>query len=766
MLTFPEVLTHEGAVVFPDDEDPNLFYVLAGRPRLRFGPDNTPVFRALFWTDAADGGTAAAVAGLRGGQLNFDVNLEVPASVLEAVQRKIEESGVRQARRAAMELDEKDRRERMARARGETAPTSPSRVPEIGPVRFGSVRFTGGKVVLLEKVGDDIVEWSSAGGPPSLMGDNNAAFALRLGATGAAVWFRTLEQDASAIGIRYELTFEARLPSLQIHVWAGSHQKLEIERAATRAVDNMDQGCSDADVERIEVTSITETLQQEGLVHVDIIKGSAKISDEHVAQLRNAALSLITDRVKEILQHRIRGMTEEERRTSLLKMVTEEVTSFAELRLTQRDVIEWHVNPQATITDFLGGITGDARKRLVTLVDLADPIVATLEVPVTVSAPWDNEPKVTRVVVHIEYPAGGADATADLTFEKSAQQPQVFRWRRAKRDRGDIKVSAVAFLLGAAEPIPVPMTRRESNQQTVHVEVPAVGGFKVRVRPNPDLFTGQGAGKITGVELSYRYKESGAPDHVAGSELLKADAPDGVKIEHTTFRVLDAPLQLKARYLREHEPAIEAPPQQVWIRAGTEVPVSIESPWRDSLVVKAQLPPGIAGLKRARVELRHIDEPNNFTSTAEMLIEEDDGEWRAATKLVQMNAANQRFQYRYTLQGADQLAKSVWIDAEGDQEIVLPALGVRVRFDRLKLGTLFTDASLRLVYADPGRQFECRHEIFLTANTAEAVWLVPRANPLLDTYRYALTLFPASGPSVEVPETEGRGQNLVLQPPA
>src|SRR4029453_1031608 len=99
-------------------------------------------------------------------------------------------------------------------------------------------------------------------------------------------------------------------------------------------------------------------LLQGGMVNIEILKGSAKISDEHVGQLREAALGLITDRVKEVLQHRIRGLSEQERQTSLLGKVSEEVKAFAELRLRQRDMIQWAVNPQATITDFLGGDTG------------------------------------------------------------------------------------------------------------------------------------------------------------------------------------------------------------------------------------------------------------------------------------------------------------------------------------------------------------------------------------------------------------------------
>ena len=55
MLTFPEVFTHKGVVVYPDDEDPNLYYPCSGRVALRVDSSGRPVFRAVFWTDDASG---------------------------------------------------------------------------------------------------------------------------------------------------------------------------------------------------------------------------------------------------------------------------------------------------------------------------------------------------------------------------------------------------------------------------------------------------------------------------------------------------------------------------------------------------------------------------------------------------------------------------------------------------------------------------------------------------------------------------------------
>jgi hypothetical protein len=760
VLTIPPILTHKWVTIFGDDEDPNLFYTVPTLPHLRMD-GNKPVFRALFWTDAADG-AAGSVAGVRGALLNFDVNLAIPDAMMAEIEAKIKSSGVQQARVEQMVREERERLEKQRRATGSTGTIAAPRVPPVGGVRFAQVRYTEGMVTLLEEKSGGFVEWSSAGGPPSMMADNNSAFALRLGPEGAAVWYRALEKDATAIGIRYELKFEARLPSLQIHVWAGSHKKLEIERKAKHVVQNMDQGCSDADVARVDVKEISEKLTEEQLINVEIIKGSAKISDEQVSQLRNAALGLISDRVKEIIQHKIRGMTEEERKNSVLEKVTEEVTSFAELRLTQRDVIEWPVNPQATITDFLGGMTGEARKKLITLVDLSDPIVSTLEVPVSVAAAWTGEPAITSVIVKVTYPAGGDSASKEMSFD-AANAKTTFRWRRAKNDKGLVKYTAKAFVKGAAAPIPLPPG--ETNG-AIHIEVPTLGAFKVKARAHPDTFTLRGAGKITSVQVKYTYKDERSPDRVSGSVIIRPEDAEGRTISHTTFREINAPLKVKATYFRENNPSIEGEEQTLWMTAGEEALLEIPFPFKDTLRVEARVAPGIPGLTKTEVTLQHTDTKNSFDSDASIMLDAD-GEWQGKTSLVQLDKANQKFRYRYSVQSKDQLALSPWVDAEGEQTLVLPLMAVRLRLNRLQLGSKYGEAVIRVKYTDTSRKYETTQEFFVTDAATEPVWLIPRVDSTNDKYTYSLELFPVGdGPVVEVLDVPAKGSNLILQLPA
>lgn len=756
MLTFPETLTHKGVVVYPDDEDPNLFYCLQGTPRLRMR-QGEPVFRAVFWTDQADG-SGGSVAGLRGAMLNFDVDLSIAENLLSEIEEKIRTSGVREQRQRDLERAETERLSRLAQARGERFDRASVEVPGIAPVRFGSLRVTEGKAVLLQESEGDFVAWASAGGPPSLIGDNNAAFALRLGAEGAAVWHGALKQNAASIGVRFDLKFEARLPSLQIHVWAGSHQRYELERKGRRTVENRDQGCSDKDVEVFETTKIVETLEEEGLIQIEIIKGQANISDEHVSQLRAMAIDLASERVKEILKSRLKGITPEERSASLLETVIEEVNAFAEIRLTQRDVIEWAASPQATISDFFRGMNQSELGRMMALVDLADPVVSTLEVPVSVVADWEAEPRLSHVTVSVEYPSAHDDRVKEIVLDK-ATPSRTLHWRRLPRGSERVKYEAKAFLVGAAEPVELVGGR---SNGPVSILVPRIGRIEATFKPHPNSFIGKGSGEITAVQVDYHYKDTSAPDHRSGSLVVLPDhINDGVGMELVTFRAIDAPLRVKTTFFRKSDPAFElAGEQQLWIRDGKGT-MQLAAPWPDTLRIGARAE-GVAGLKEIRVELEHRDPEEAFFSDGIIFLDAD-GDWEGSTKLVQARKEAQGFRYRYSVTGTEQLARSPWVEAEGDQTLILHPLAVTVRTLLLKLGETYDAAILTLFYRDEARDFEIRDELFLTPESVNPVWLVPRIDANDDRYRYHLRLIRSDGSEVEIPETPASGENLLLR---
>lgn len=782
MLTFPEVLTKSDVVVYADDADPNLFYLVPGRPRLRW-ESGRPVFNALFWTDAADGQTGS-VAGLRGALLHFDMDLSIPQELRDSIKQELKASGYQQTRRDALVKLEKERLgllnrslKRLEDAEAEakrdregtpgSIPQKPSEnvspdIPPVGEIRFGSVRFLDGKVTLIEEASGGLVQWSSAGGPPSMMGDNNAAFALRLSPEGAAVWYRALEQDAAALSVRYELKFEARLPSLEIHIWAGAHEYRDIARTVGNS-DSYDAAhCEYTD----QVEGLTQALVQEGLIHIDIKKGTTQISDEHVSQLRSAALTMMTERVKQFLASNTLGLTPDERHKTDFRSIKDAFDAFAELRLTERDVITWGANPQATLTSFLGNLRPEERKGLITLVDMADPVVKTVEVQVCADAEWTADPPVSMLRVTVEYPGAADNKQQSLMLNKD-RPSGIVRWRRAAHDKGEVKYKAEAYLRGAAMPIPLSHLWTPTDDATVPISVPALGRFLVRVRAAPEVFSGS---SFTSMQVRYSYKNSDAPDHCEGTVVVLPGEKEGQPIAKTTYQMIDQPLRLEPFFYRKNQPEIPGAVVTVWMRAGQEELVTIAPPWKDSLSIGAVVQKDL-GLKGVRVEVQHKEpESDDFSSEATIQLDAE-LDWSGQTTLVQLNKQNQSFRYRYTIDAAEQSATSPWIDAAGDQMLTLPVLAVKIHSEQLQLGTINAAAVLQLTYDDPSIPPQ---EFYLTAGSASPTWFVPRANPMLDSYSYTLTIIPLNPNKTETPMTpnspgppktgKASGRHLILTP--
>lgn len=746
MITIPSVLLHENVAVYPDDEDCNLYYCLKTAPEIRM-VNNQPVFSGLFWTDQADGSTES-VAGLAGGWINFDAHLGVAQEVEEKIKQKLKSLGIQKQRQNVLVKKERERLGLIAKARGSTTIPEPD-VQGVGEIRFGAVNFTEGSVTLLEEKDGDLVAWSSAGGPASLLGDNNAAFAMRLSPTGAAIWYKALKEGMKSISIRYDLTFQLRLPSLEIRAWAGSTQKLEIDRKVERVWKNVDQGCSDADVERINVREITENLMEEGLMNIEIKKGSTEISDEHVSQLRNMAMKLIDEKVQEIIKSRIRGMTEEERKNSLIQLMKEEVNSFVELRFTQEDVVEWNIAPQGTILNFLEKVPAEKKEQVTKLVDLSEHEVETIEINVNVDAPWDEEPFVNVVKVDMVYPA--AEKQHSLLFKKDTQV-EPWRFRRPKNDNGIVKYNTSVFFKGISEPVELSEKGTNGN---ININVGKIGLMNINFKPHPNLLSLGGKNKITAIQVDLSYKDEGAEDHFRDTLVFTAEDVDGEPFKKILGKIIDAPLVYRVTYFAKSGQSVVMQEQKYYVTENDQVNIYTPNPFEDTLDLNVELPlvPDDS-VKSIIVEFRYEDENNEFESSDRVVLSKEDDWDSVLARLVLLDKNFSAFKYRYKIIAQDNISQSGWIDGEGDAEtIILPIQKILINVSQLGLGAEYMNGILALSYEN--EDTSVRKELFLTPQNDDEMlnWYIPGTNNSVAEYSYTLTLIDNTGISTELSGT-------------
>lgn len=174
--------------VFRDHEDPLQWYYLPGPPRLTQGTDGASLPRIQIVEFRGAAGS--------GGFLNFDVNLGVDPNVLDEIR------------------DEIKRSERLR----ETPRLSPV------PLLDGTVRM-----MLFDRQSGDAGDGTGEAGlkfalrldhnaQPSLYGDNQAAFSVRLSQEGVVALRKALSGEMSPIGVIYSLDYLALRPAYSVRL--------------------------------------------------------------------------------------------------------------------------------------------------------------------------------------------------------------------------------------------------------------------------------------------------------------------------------------------------------------------------------------------------------------------------------------------------------------------------------------------------------------------------------------------------------------------
>ena len=755
MITIPSVLLHGDITVFPDDEDCNLFYCLKTTPEIRM-VDGQPVFSGLFWTDQADG-SSNSVAGLAGGWINFDSNLGVSPTEEKEIGAKIKSLGVQEKRRNELVKKERERLRLIAKATGSDKIPEPN-IPAPKEVRFGSINFTEGNVTLLEeKGGGDIVNWSSAGGPASLFGNNNAAFALRLNPMGAAIWYKALKEGIKAISIRYELKFQLRLPSLEIRAWAGSSQKNRIDRVFEKFWQK--GGACTSGHDKHLPTEITQLLLEEGLVNIEIKKGSTEISDEHVSLLREMVNKLIESKVAEIIKTRVLGLTPEERQNSMIKVLDEEVNSFVELRYTQEDVVEWSVAPQGTIMNFLDKVPDEKRKHVTKLVDLSQHEVETIELDVNVDAPWDEEPYVNMVKVDMTYPS--AKQSHSIMCKKGSPIEK-WRFRRPKNDDGKVNYSSSIYFKGISDPL---ILAEKTTNGHVNVNVGKVGLIDVNFKPHPLLTNLSGKNKVGAIQVDLSYKNEGEDGYFSDRLIFVPEDADGKTFRKITGKIIDAPLIYKIIYFLKGGNNIEMNEKKFYVTENHTENIITPFPYENTLALNVELPliPD-ESVTKIIAEFKYEDAKNNFESSDQVTLSKED-DWdpvRATLVLLDKNIS--QFKYRYRIVSKDDIAQSAWMTGGGDAEIIiLPVTKVSVNTSQLGLGVDYIGGILTLNYNDGDTKDN--KEVNLTANTPELIsWYIPKTGETDVEYTYSLMLYDSKGNTVES-TGKNKGKILIIQKP-
>lgn len=798
MITIPSVLCYKDIVVYPDDKDCNLFYCIRTTPRIRT-ENGAPVFSGLFYSDDLSG-TMKTTAGIAGAFINFDVNLAISREEYDNIREQIKSHGIQETRVNAIKKKDEERYYYLNRNKDSNASSSNPTgydIPTIGEIRFGSINFKNGTVELLEeKAGGEgaLVAWSSSdtGNKCSMFGDNNAAFALRLTHLGGAVWYKALKQRSKAFSVRYNLSFEVRVPCLEIHIYASSLQGFDLTRKVERIWKNVDKGCTHADVERIDCSAITQMLKDESLIHIDIVQGSSNIPMEDVQSIQQSMLSIVQSKVEEIIKSKIQGMTPEERKESMIEKITEEINSFAELRFTQESVMEWSIAPQCTIMNFLEGVPEKELGRILTLIDLSVPELEYANIDVNVSAPWMDD-IITHVDVHLKYVATGEEKT--LYFDNSKQDTQHWKFRPnkdkmiVKKDEGKVRFTAEVWTRwtktkaeGGTGPYVIPERETSGN---VFVNVGKIGVADVKFVADPLLSTLKDDNEVKSivVKTRYRTREERLADEKDMKSGIVPEIKRGVSGDypinlqtweydyHANFgQPINEPLLYQVAYSFKNRAPITLPEQQYYFSEGVESQCLLAKPFVDSLDIDVDVSGSIRNnqnIVSADAYFKYVDEKEGFESTGKAVLKKEDNWESSQAKLLICNAENKKFQYRYVLHMTDDDYHSDWMNGEGEGETVILTAPKAFVVDTGLLGIAGTDyyrAELNVVFKGEG--IESLHFSFDKNESSEIrYWYIPQKLSEIElSYNYVFKYYDKRGQEHEI-SGENTGYLLMIVKP-
>jgi len=794
MITIPEVFTYKNITVYPDDESCNRFYCLKSTPEIRM-QDGKPVFSGLFWTDKGDG-SMETTAGIAGGWINFDANLGVSEEEKAEIIKKIKEGKFQEERlKKIQELDNErnyyrqkaldmlngsdihqtkttiDTRNGVSKTTKTTVTTTteslnsqgltPSVPLKVGEVELAAIDFTEGTVTLLEEAGTDIVKYSSAGGPANTVADNNAAFALSLTSTGAAIWYKCLQQGSKAISIQYDLKFLMRLPSLKVRAYVASMQKQVLQKDIETWYH--DGACGSQWRER-SVTGITKSLVDSGVIKIDIDKGSTKISDEYVSKIYDAVMDILNKKVEQIFDAKFAELSEDERKSVALETVTDELRSFMEICFEQRDVIEWKVAPQGTILNFLEKVSDEDKKTICKLVDIADPVVKNLNVIASVSAPWGEAPYCTNVGVDVKHvQEGKEDNIISLSFSEGEKTKNCYFHAMDPKKVGKLyyRVHATFKEMGydpVKKKYPYETDWIETNGN-VFVTIGHYGVVDLLFRPHPMLASLSGSCQVTDITVSVKYDSPNQKDWE--SFILNPNTSEGERFFRQLDHVVPLPVQYKCTYVLANSEKIETPVMNFYPAGDGSSIVYTPLPFA-TIDVPVSVPFIPADdVSSIRVNIYYEDTSKKFDNTDYVTLARGDDFEQVTAHFAVLDSDKKDFKYDYNVVSSRHAFRSP-DKLKGEGTILLPLQKVDVYTNVIKQTTQFISCLLNIESMDGS----LKEELIIEPDSANKIEIMFHSEKDVKgmEFKYSMQLFDMEG-GCHSAEGTWKGGTLMLVKP-
>ena len=759
MLKAPSIATIDGASIWEDDTSFFTFYITSAAPRMRVDKDGDPVFLMVQYalSDIERETNPTLPAG--GGYVNFDSTF-APTEAEETAARSLLQPRVNAEWRRLKNGTVEERA--LPGVNGTTAPPD---------VIFASPTWTSGQVTMYAPQSEALISAQIASGTPDLMAGNIAVFNMDTTPAGADFMRQTLladgdGSDLTPIQLAYNLGFWARLPPIAISVTAEAQQIYNETRKFMEGAGV--DGCSTYDFQNSDIS--TSLAEMSGLIEVHIDPGSANVDDAVLEELRQYAL----DMMQQLIESRF--FTDDPSEATLpgvsdeipieisndpaaptkkwLRESYDEATMNLELNLTQEAVVEWVINPQATLQTFFSGRSEAQMRQFVRQIRLNDTFFQNLDLTARVFANFDST-DLTAVELEMLYEGREADGTRrektkTFTFTDSTPQQWVtpligderkvrYRWRTQQLGESFGPFTAPQFT--------------SSNALNISIPDPGLVERKILAGDlNWDILN------LTSVHVLCRYED--APSGVTAVEdtiILTPKTPEG-QFTAIIDASPDAAVKYKRRYAFANGEVVE---DDDWSESISQT-IIINKPFARAMEVRL-MPVGLGWDEVIQVAVELFYDDGNGNAADDVVTLKTAQDLRVWTVWLQQDAV-QNFTYRITAsykdgdfeEGPMQNGSGsgvLEIEVREPRETTIRVIPNRLDFDTTPL--------TQVVLRHP--ESNALHALTFDSHDV-AEWRIPvrPGDPLL--FSAEITHFPTGGDPVEVAVIEKTDPILVLPP--
>ena len=720
MLSIPVYDLIAGITLYRDDQDTAHFYYLPRAPRIVNGADGKPEFTFYRYQNPIDRGGAE----LGGGYLLFTTSIAEDQAYLDAKVKPVLQAQVT--------------------AEDPTNPMPPT-------VTLSPVPFTGGQIQLIFMQSNQFVKAVTLG-KPSLSGDNSASVAVELTEDGAQLFYEGLMHGAGVAAIEYDLTYPVRLPAIEIrgHIDSQEVKTAVMGMQAEEVTDESTWG--DTHHTEYHRTSISETMNNMGLVKLEILKGSVDLKQEDEDSLRSFAFSVMDDFVK---KHFMSGGdidTADDRKNVWTQFINDNISNNFDLDVTMRDVVSYQYNPNAQIGSQFLGVDPTT---VVFDVDLQDaPWYHNLEVQVLTNLDWAKFGAVVHSVVgtcRYDQPRDdGSRSTAvdSLIFTADDNKPKEFKAHVAKVGLDSYTVDVqINFKSGPTLQVALPTVT--TNQRAYTIDIPNPGLIDIDLAVDPGVF----GDKLSSIEVEVQYGDPAR--HVADStETVVLNADASLKTyQRWLYAPFDKPLQWRATYVIKDANGDEQRSTGDWIaqQPAAKLYITVHSPFEDSFALRVIPSVDWTTVAAVVIDLEYDDPANDlhaqttfsFTKDAKTAFQD----WRFPLR----DASQRTFKYRQTILYTNAGHETTdWITVSNNPGTLVvgnaPGGVVQLEVDPSDtgIGADVRRVIARLHYADPAHDV-ARDMTLVFHDTTSQTWAVARADATAGDYTYDVEYVMADG---------------------